>query len=258
MKQESADLGDRFSEAEWNLRVDLACAYRLVAHLGWDMLLSNHITTRLPGPERHFLINPHGLMYHEVKASNLVKVDLAGEILGPSNWGINEAGFVVHSAVHTARDDLHCVIHTHTDAGVAVACQADGLLPLSLSSLILHGRIAYHDCEGVTTDRAESARIASDLGDKDLMILRNHGLLAGGPDIASAFFNMYQLERACRAQIMAQSGGARLNLLDGEIPDRAAAQFRNMRTGPAATAGSEMLWNAMRRWMNEIDPSYAK
>ena len=238
------------SEAEWGARVELACAYRLFDHFGWHSLIYNHITLRLPGPERHFLISPFGLMYREVTASNLLKVDLDGNKLTPSPWDVWEAGFVVHSAVHRVRDDVHCVMHTHTVAGIAVACQADGLLPLDLTSLLFTGRIAYHALEGITTNRDECNRIAADLGDRNVMILRNHGLLTCGATVADAFQEMYQLEQACRVQLAAQSSGARLNHPPAEIAQKTA-------TGSAGMARLNALqWAAMRRWMEQADPSF--
>ena len=236
---------------EWEARVDLACAYRLFDHFGWHSLIYNHITLRLPGPERHFLINPFGLMYREITASNLLKVDLEGHKLTPSPWEVWEAGFVVHSAVHRVREDVTCVMHTHSVAGVAVACQAEGLLPLDLTSLLFTGRIAYHELEGITTNREECARIAADLGDKNVMILCNHGLLTCGPTVADAFQEMYQLEQACRVQLAAQSSGARLNFPPDEVGRRTATTGR---TGMAKL--NALQWAAMRRWMEQTDPSF--
>ena len=171
----------RWTPEEQEARVGLAAAYRLFAQLGWHELIYNHITVKVPGTE-HFLINPFGLMYRQVKASNLVKIDLDGAIVGPASYPINPAGFVVHAAVHRARADVGCVMHTHTTAGLAVACQADGLLPLSFPSMFYTDRLAYHDFEGVTVDESECDRLAADLGDRYAMILRNHGLLACGRD----------------------------------------------------------------------------
>jgi ribulose-5-phosphate 4-epimerase/fuculose-1-phosphate aldolase len=236
---------------EWATRVDLACAYRLFDHFGWHSLIYNHITLRLPGPERHFLINPFGLMYREVTASNLLKLDLDGQKLNPSPWDVWEAGFVVHSAVHRVREDVTCVMHTHTTAGIAVACQADGLIPLDLTSLLFTGRIAYHVLEGITTNRAECDRIAADLGDKNVMILRNHGLLTCGATIADAFQEMFQLEQACRIQLAAQSSGARLNFPPPDVAGKTATQASG-----GMSKLNQLQWSAMRRWMEERDPSF--
>jgi ribulose-5-phosphate 4-epimerase/fuculose-1-phosphate aldolase len=243
------------SAEEWAARVDLACAYRLFDHFSWHSLIYNHITLRIPGPERHFLINPFGLLYREVTASNLLKVDLDGNKLSPSPWEVWEAGFVVHSAVHRTREDLHCVMHTHTTAGVAVSCQADGLLPLDLTSMLFTGRTAYHDFEGITTDRDECERIAADLGDKRVLILRNHGLLTAGPTIADAFQDMYQLEQACKIQLTVQSSGAKLNFPDASIAAKTRRQG-DASMDNAMAARNAMQWAAMRRWMEELDPSF--
>jgi ribulose-5-phosphate 4-epimerase/fuculose-1-phosphate aldolase len=239
------------SREEWEARVELACAYRVFDRLGWHSLIYNHITLRLPGPERHFLINPFGLMYREVTASNLIKVDIDGNKLSPSPWEVWEAGYVVHSSVHRVREDVRCVMHTHTTAGIAVACQKDGLIPLDLTSLLYTGRIAYHALEGITTDRAECARIAADLGDKNVMILRNHGLLTCGPTVADAFQEMYQLEQACRIQLAAQQSGVALNYPPDEIGKKTAVTSS---TGMARL--NALQWAAMRRWMEETDPGF--
>lgn len=237
---------------EARARVNLAAAYRLFAELGWHELIYNHITVRVPGTE-HFLINPFGLMYREVNASNLVKVDLDGNIVGDASHPINPAGFIVHAAVHGARPDVGCVIHTHTTTGLAVACQRDGLLPLSFPSMLYTDRLAYHDFEGITVDRDECARLAADLGDRNAMILRNHGLLACGPTIADAFAEIYHLQRACDVQIAAQASGMPLNWPDRSIGLKAAAQHdRLARSGTQNTR----LWDAMVRWMDRVDPGF--
>lgn len=236
---------------EWNARQDLALAYRLFDQFGWHELIYNHITVRVPGEEDRFLINPFGLMYREICASNLVKVDVDGRVHGrPAR--INPAGFVVHSAVHSCRPDAHAVIHSHTTAGQAVSCQPQGLLPLSFTSLFFHDRIAYHDIEGITLDRDECSRIARDLGRCNAMILRNHGLLTCGPTLAHAFHLHYQLQRACEVQIAAQAGGA-VSLVSQSIASRAAGQFAAAQ-GPGGE--DEMLFDAMRRWMVAKDPTF--
>ena len=236
---------------EWKARQDLALAYRLFDHFGWHELIYNHITVRVPRGDDRFLINPFGLMYREITASNLVKVDAEGRVHGkPAR--INPAGFVVHSAVHSYRPDAHAVIHTHTTAGQAVSCQPQGLLPLSFTSLFFHDRIAYHDLEGITLDRNECGRIARDLGRCNAMILRNHGLLTCGPSLAHAFNLHYQLQRACEVQIAAQAGGA-VSLVSQSIASRAAGQFA---AAQGAGGEDEMLFDAMRRWMVAKDPSF--
>jgi ribulose-5-phosphate 4-epimerase/fuculose-1-phosphate aldolase len=244
-------LADKSPE-ENQARIELAAAYRLFAALGWHELIYNHITVKVPGTEC-FLINPFGLMYREVKASNLVKVDIQGNILGSSDYGINPAGFIVHAAVHRARPDVGCVMHTHTTAGLAVACQADGLLPMSFPAMFYTERLAYHDFEGVTIEQEECGRLAADLGTRNAMILRNHGLLACGPSIADAFAELYHLQRACEVQIAVQSSGAKPTMPSREIGLKAAAQHDGL-----ARAGvqNRLLWSAMLRWMDETNPDY--
>ena len=242
----------RWTPEEQEARVGLAAAYRLFAQLGWHELIYNHITVKVPGTE-HFLINPFGLMYRQVKASNLVKIDLDGAIVGPASYPINPAGFVVHAAVHRARADVGCVMHTHTTAGLAVACQADGLLPLSFPSMFYTDRLAYHDFEGVTVDESECDRLAADLGDRYAMILRNHGLLACGRTLGDAFAELYHLQRACEVQIAAQSSGAKLTLPPHAVALRASGQHDAL-----ARSGiqNQLLWQAMVQWMDDLDPSF--
>lgn len=241
------------SDAEWEARQELACAYRLFDHLGWHELIYNHISLRVPDEDGHFLINPFGLMYREVKASNLVKIDIKGNIIGDSRYPVNPAGFVVHSAVHANRPDAHCVMHTHTTAGMAVACQEDGLLFNNFTSVFFYGRLSYHDYEGITLDTDECERLARDLGQNDVMILRNHGLLTCGPTVAHAFNQLYMLQRACEVQIASQAGGAKPRLVPAEIAAKAARQAyeHHVKGGD-----SELLFAAMRRWMLEKDPSF--
>jgi ribulose-5-phosphate 4-epimerase/fuculose-1-phosphate aldolase len=240
------------SPEERQARQQLACAYRLFDQFGWHELIYNHITLRVPGEDGRFLINPFGLMYREVRASNLVKIDLQGAIAGKSRHPVNRAGFVVHSAVHASRADAHAVMHTHTTAGQAVACQAEGLLPLSFPALFFHGKIAYHDFEGITLDVDECQRLAANLGDRKVMILRNHGLLTCGSTLGEAFMLHYQLQRACEVQIAAQAG-ARLVLPPAHVAERAASQFdRTSKSG----GENDLLFAAMMRWMADKDPSF--
>ncbi len=237
---------------EWRVRCELAAAYRLFAHLGWHELIYNHLTVRVPGTP-HFLINPFGLMYREITASRLVKIDLEGRKVEPSDWPVNPAGFIVHSAVHAAREDAHCVMHTHTTAGQVVSCQAEGLLPLSFNSMFYGERVAYHAFEGITLDRAECERLAQDLGDRNVMILRNHGLLVCGPTIGDAFAEHYMLQRACEVQVAAQSCGVPLVRPDADIAARASEQYeRTARKGDQ----NALLWQAMLRWAWDLDPSF--
>ncbi|MET3373595.1 ribulose-5-phosphate 4-epimerase/fuculose-1-phosphate aldolase [Variovorax boronicumulans] len=239
---------------EWQVRCELAGAYRLFAQLGWHELIYNHITARVPGTE-HFLINPFGLMYREVTASNLLKIDLDGSKIEPSPYSANPAGFIVHSAVHAARHDVACVMHTHTTAGQVVACQRDGLLPLSFTSVFYTGRVAYHDFEGITLEREESQRLAADLGSKNVMILRNHGLLVCGASIADAFADHYLLQRACEVQIAAQATGVALIQPSDDIATHAAEQFDlSARKGDQ----NRMLFDAMLRWTWELNADFCR
>jgi ribulose-5-phosphate 4-epimerase/fuculose-1-phosphate aldolase len=202
-----ASLKGKVSAEEWQARVDLAALYRLVALHGWDDLIYTHISARIPGPEHHFLINPYGMLFEEITASSLVKIDLEGNILQETPYFINPAGFTIHSAIHAAREDAHYVMHLHTDQGVAVAAQTEGLLPLSQHALIVLPRLAYHDYEGIALNLDERERLVHDIGDKHLMLLKNHGTLAVGDTAANCWVGMYYLERACRMQIEALSAG---------------------------------------------------
>src|SRR6267142_1999798 len=205
--QHSSTIRDQVSAEEWQVRVDLAAAYRLVAHYGWDDLIFTHISARVPGPEHHFLLNSYGMMFDEVTASSLVKVDLAGKIVMKTQHVINPAGFTIHSAVHAARADALCVMHLHTDYGIAVSAQKNGLLPVSQQAMVALASLAYHDYEGLALNEEEKPRLVADLDDKCHLILRNHGLLTVGRTVAEAFLAMFILERACKIQILAQSGG---------------------------------------------------
>src|SRR6476620_2993807 len=198
------------ADLEWQARVDLAAAYRLVALYGWDDLIFTHLSARVPGPEHHFLINPYGMMFEEITASSLVKIHLQGEIVSPKRYVVKPAGFTIHSAVHAAREDALCVIHLHTLNGIAVSAQQNGLLPISQQSLFALSSLAYHDYEELALNEEEKCRLVADLGNKNNMILSNHGLLTVGKTSAEAFLSMYILESACRIQILAQSGGATL------------------------------------------------
>jgi len=253
---ELASLKGKVSAAEWEARVDGACAYRLVRHFGMDDLIYNHISARIPGTE-HFLLNPFGLMYDEMCASALIKVDLEGNVLWepafPEGLGykFNPAGFVIHGAIHEARPDLHCVIHTHSLAGMAVASLKKGLLPMTQTAMRFD-KVAYHDYEGVVLDPSERGRLLKNLGDCDVMLLRNHGPLAVGRSVAEAFNNMYRLERACRAQLMAQSGGDEIVLPPREVIEKTNHMYRPGTRRPYGV----LEWPAMRRLADRIDPSY--
>lgn len=240
------------SDAEWDARVNLAAAYRLVAHYGWDDLVFTHISARVPGGDEHFLINPYGLMFAEVTASSLVKVDADGKKVQDSPHDINPAGFLIHSAVHAVREDAGCVMHLHTPYGIAVSAQQDGLLSLSQQSTFCLASLAYHDYEGVALNDDEKGRLQADLGDKTFMILRNHGLLTVGATPADAFLFMYLLETACKIQILAQSGGGPLTPVPQPIVDGIAAQAEQVTKG----LGGALAWPALLRMLDRIDPSY--
>src|SRR5215204_6124630 len=215
---------DLVSAEEWQARIGLAAAYRLVASYGWDDLVFTHISARVPGPEHHFLINPYGMMFEEITASSLVKVDLEGNIVMESDYKINPAGFTIHSAVHAAREDAMCVMHLHTDNGIAVSAQADGLIPISQQALFVLSSLGYHDYEGLALKDEEKPRLVADLGKKTFLILRNHGLLTVGQSVPDAFLSMFLLERACRIQILAQAGGGKLIPIEDKILAQIPAQ----------------------------------
>ncbi len=243
---------DQVSEAEWQARVDLAAAYRLVALYGWDDLIFTHISARAPGAEHHFLLNPYGMMFEEVTASSLVKIDLNGNKVSDSPYFINPAGFTIHSAVHAAREDALCVMHLHTDYGIAVSAQEQGLLPISQQAMFPLASFAYHDYEGLALNEEEKPRLVADLGDKNYMILRNHGLLTVGKSAAEAFLSMYLLERACRIQILAQSGGGALHYIPNDIINLTAKQMSAVTVGQ----GADLTWPGLLRKLDRIDSSF--
>jgi ribulose-5-phosphate 4-epimerase/fuculose-1-phosphate aldolase len=241
--------------AERALRVELAAAYRIADHLGWSELIYTHISLRVPGPAHHFLINPYGLRFDEVTASNLVKIDADGRTIGAGAYKANEAGFVIHSAVHLAREDAQCVFHTHTLAGMGVSAQACGLLPIHMYSHNFYGRVAYHDFEGPSMDLGERARLVASLGDRNAMILRNHGLLTTGRTVAEAFIRMWRLERACQVQIAAQAGG-HLHVPSREVCEQSAAMGDDFLTDRGAQALGRLEFDALVRLVERKDPSY--
>ncbi|KMO39548.1 aldolase [Methylobacterium tarhaniae] len=244
-------------ESVQRVRVDLAAAYRLIHRLGLDDSIYTHISARLPGPEHRFLINPYGLRFEEVKAGNLVTVDLDGRVLDdPCGLGINPAGFTIHSAVHAAREDASCVLHTHTVAGVAVSCQEEGLLPLNQWSMQFAGRLAYHDYEGIALDLDERQRLVADLGDKPVMVLRNHGMLTCGRSVAEAFKLMHNLERSCRAQLALQAAGAPLIRPSVAVAAKTAGQYASFYDKMEAGAVPDTEWAAFKRMLERSDPDY--
>ncbi|QNQ08488.1 class II aldolase/adducin family protein [Sphingomonas alpina] len=245
---------EQISDAEWALRVDLAAAYRLVAMFGWDDLIFTHLSARVPGPEHHFLINPYSHMFEEMTASALVKIDLNGNKVGDSLAPVNQAGFVIHSAIHAAREDATAVLHLHTPHGQAVSAMAFGLLPHTQTAMIAQHDVAYHDFEGIATDLEERERLVADLGTKNAMILRNHGTLTVGESIPQAFIRMYFLERACEAQILMLSAG-RDNLNNPE--QGVAEKVKDQSTGPGMRMLSDLLaWPALLRKLDRVNPGY--
>lgn len=249
---EIPSLRGRVSPEEWQMRVDLAACYRLVALFGWDDLIYTHISGRVPGEADHFLINPYGLFFEEITASSLLKVDHDGRALLDSPFPVNPAGFVIHSAVHEARPEVGCVLHTHSLHGSAVSAQEDGLLPLSQQSTFALSSLAYHAYEGLALREAEKARLVADLGRARHMILRNHGLLTCGRSVAEAFQAMYMLEAACRVQILAQAGGGALLRVPQPIIDGMPEQMREVTRGQ----GSNLVWPGLLRRLDRRNPGY--
>ena len=248
----TSDVRSQVGDVEWQLRVDLAACYRLVAHFGWDDLIFTHISARVPGPEHHFLINPYGMTFDEITASSLVKIDLEGRKVLDSPFEINPAGFTIHSAIHAARDNARCVLHTHSVNGVAVSAQKGGVLPLSQQSTFVLASLAYHDYEGVALNAEEKPRLVRDLGDKNFLMLRNHGLLTVGPTIADAFLLMYLFEAACMVQVRAQAGGGELISIDPKVLAGAAEMTRSAMRG----AGGALAWPGLLRKLDRIDQSF--
>src|SRR6059058_1198794 len=233
------------TEAERQARVELAACYRVFDTLGWTELIFNHITLRVPGSEPRFLINPFGLHYREITASSLVLIDLEGKLLRESKWPVNRAGFVIHSAIHGSVAQAHCVMHTHTTNGVAVSCLKDGLSSDNFYGAMLHGRVAYHELQGVTVDLAERTSLVRDLGDKHVMILRNHGLLSWGANVAEAYLRLWTLQRACDVQIAAAPAGGGINRLSPQIIERMLAE-----SGPGETQTCEDVYAALVRLLD--------
>jgi ribulose-5-phosphate 4-epimerase/fuculose-1-phosphate aldolase len=248
-----ADVKQLVTADEWQLRVDLAACYRLVALYGWDDLIFTHITARIPGPDHHFLINPYGMMFEEITASSLVKVDQNCQPLLPSPYPVNPAGFIIHSAIHSVRDDAICVLHTHTPAGVGVAAQKNGLLPISQQATVVLSSLAYHGYEGIALLDDEKPRLQADLGDNTFLMLRNHGLLTVGPSVADAFLSMFTFERACQIQVNAQSGNAELLTVDSKILAGVKQNVKMVTKG----LGGKLAWPALLRKLDRDNPGYA-
>lgn len=248
-----SDVRAQVSDEEWRVRVDLAAAYRLVAMFGWDDLVFTHLTARVPGPGKHFLINPYGMMFDEITASSLVKIDAAGNKVMASDYPVNPAGFTIHSCIHGARDDAHCVMHTHSLNGVAVSAQKRGVLPLSQQSLFVLSSLAYHDYEGVALNEAEKPRLVADLGTNNFLMLRNHGLLTCGATPADAFLFMYLFEAACMIQVRAMAGGSELIHVAQPIVDGIQAQAQVVTKG----LGGQLAWPGLLRRLDRRNPGYA-
>ncbi len=249
---DSTQVKAKVSTEEWQTRVDLAACYRAVAMMGWDDLVFTHITAKIPGVENQFLINPYGLMFEEMTASSLVKIDLQGNKLDDNPHPINPAGFVIHSAIHAAREDAKCVLHVHSLNGVAVSAQKNGVLPISQQSIFVLAGLAYHDYEGVALVDAEKPRLVADLGTKNYLMLRNHGLLTVAPTIPDAFQLMYTFEAACTIQVRAQAGGGELTLISQAIIDGALEQARQVTKG----LGGRLAWPGLLRRLNRRHPGY--
>ncbi len=241
------------SDQEQQLRIQLAGCYRIFAHLGWDELIFNHITVKLPGTDGEFLINPYGLHYREVTASNLLKVNIQGEVLEDSPYQPNPAGMIIHTAVHEARADAVCIGHLHTNAGSVVACQKDGLRHDNFYSVLLYNQVAYHDFEGITVMPGEKDRLVSSLGEKNLLVLRNHGILACGSSIPAMFMNLWLLQRACEIQVAADNSGRELIPLSEDIAQKSAELLQIQMSG--ASPG-ELEFNALLREVERNDPSF--
>jgi len=252
MQAKTAAVRDAVSSEEWQVRVDLAAAYRLAALYEWDELVFTHISSRVPGPDHHFLINPYGLMFDEITASSLVKIDLNDAKVMESQYDINPAGFTIHSAVHAAREDALCVMHLHTTYGLAVSAKKHGLLPLSQQSLFSLSSLGYHDYEGLALNEDEKPRLVADLGTNNSLILRNHGLLTVGSNTAEAFLAMFNLERACKIQVLAEAGGAELISISKQVLDGIKAQAKVVTKG----MGANLVWPGLLRKLDRIDQSY--
>ncbi len=249
----NSSVKSQVSEEEWKLRVELAALYRIVAHKGWDDYIYTHISIRVPGPEHHFLMNPFGLMFEEITASSLIKIDLDGNIVMPSPYKVNAAGFTIHGGIHMSAPEHNCVIHTHSEDGVAVSAQKHGLLPITQHSMQVIADLSYHDYEGIALNHGERSRLIEDLGDKHCMILRNHGLMSVGKTAADAFMRHFFLERSCTMQIKAMVGGTELITPSQDVQDVVNDQAKFTR--PDMNAES-YFWAPLVRQLDRLDPSY--
>ncbi len=252
------DLSGQVSETEWQARTDLAAAYRLVDMFGWSDLLGTHLSARVPGEADQFLINPYGLLFEEITASSLIKVDEEGRVLSPTPYDVNPAGFVIHSAVHMAMPELTCVMHTHTSAGVGVATQKQGLLPLTQHALTVISSTGYHDYEGIATDPGERERLVRDLGDNRVLILRNHGLLTAGRTVGEAFVWLYRAERACRMQLAFQQSGAQAMEIPQEVQRTTIERNRLANSAKGHRPIGVKEWPALLRKLDRVDQGYRR
>jgi ribulose-5-phosphate 4-epimerase/fuculose-1-phosphate aldolase len=248
----TSDVRNSVSPEEWQTRVDLAAAYRLVAHYRWDDLIFTHLSARVPGPDHHFLLNPYGMMFDEITASSLVKVDLDGKKVMSSPYEINPAGFTIHSAIHAARDDARAVFHVHSLNGIAVSAQKEGVKPISQQSIFVLNSLAYHDYEGVALRDDEKPRLVRDLGNKNYFMLRNHGLITVSTSIPDAFLNLYVFESACTIQVRAEAGGGELLPISPDVIATAQEQAKQVTRG----AGGNLAWPGLLRRLDRLDPSY--
>jgi ribulose-5-phosphate 4-epimerase/fuculose-1-phosphate aldolase len=253
----TAQRPQKYNADEWAIRVDLAAAYRLVHLFGWSDLVSTHISARVPGPDSHFLINPYGLLFDEITASSLVKVDFEGKRVEDTPYSVNPAGFNLHSAVHMAQHHLVCVLHTHTPAGVAVATSKSGLLPLNQQTLLVMGMTGYHDYEGVSLDPTERARVVSALGDKRILILRNHGLITVGTTVPEAFMHMYHMERACRFQVAFLSQGVPDHELSEQVIATTMDQGKRIYAEDGFYQNGKLIWPALMRMLAKQGTPFA-
>jgi ribulose-5-phosphate 4-epimerase/fuculose-1-phosphate aldolase len=252
LQKSTNSICDQVTPDEWEQRVALAAAYRLVAHYHWDDLIFTHLSARVPGPDHHFLINPYGMTFDEITASNLVKVDLEGRKIMYSPYEVNPAGFTIHSAIHAARTDAKCVLHVHSVNGTAVSAQKNGLLPISQQSIFVLASLAYHDYEGVALREDEKPRLVRDLGDRSFFMLRNHGLITLAENVPDAFLLLYTFEAACTIQVRSQAGGGELIPIDPRIIATAQQQAKMV----TAAAGGKLAWPALLRKLDRVDPSY--
>jgi len=252
MNAPATEVRSLVSEEEWAQRVDLAACYRLIARFGWDDLIFTHVSARVPGPDHHFLINPYGLLFEEVTASNLVKVDLEGRKVLDTPHDVNPAGFVIHSAIHAAREDADCVLHVHSINGVAVSAKEEGMRPLSQHSIFVLSSLAYHDYEGVALADDEKPRLVRDLGDRKFLMLRNHGLLTVGTSVADAFMSMHLFETSCMIQVRAEGGTGTVREIGDAIVAGAQAQWHQVTRG----IGGGLAWPALLRRLDRTDAGY--